>query len=335
MRAEHRLLTGGPADSTRSPRFAVMGASRLDGAVHAPTELPPKAGSSGQPWTGWRTGQAAAEGGGYQVTLAVPSFNQGRFIEKTLESIFAQDVRVEVFVADGGSTDDTRAIIERWASRLAGYRSEPDRGQSAAVNEAIARGSAPFVGWLNSDDYLLPGGLARLVTALDAAPDAPAAYGRVLNDRGGRRRELAAAPFCARRLARRNLVAQPGTLVRRSAWAGVGGLREDLDMAMDYDLWWRLYRRYGPLEFVDAVVAVNRDHPDCKTNRSRRQHYREVMDVLRTHYGGIPLIWWLKTPYSVWFRGAKAAIRRRRTEIQATEGNASPGFGSQRGGGNS
>ena len=305
--------------------------SGLDGTAHAPSALPPKVNFSEQQWTGWRSDPAVAGDGRYQVTLAVPSYNQGRFIETTLESIFAQDIRVEVFVADGGSTDGTRAIIERWASRLAGYRSEPDPGQSAAVNEAIARGSAPLVGWLNSDDYLLPGGLKRLVTALDAAPGAPAAYGRVLNDRGGRRREIAAAPFCARRLARRNLISQPGTLVRRSAWTGVGGLREDLHMAMDYDLWWRLYRRYGPLEFVDAVVAVNRDHPDCKTNRSRRQHYREVMDVLRTHYGRIPFIWWLKTPYSVWFRGAKAEIRRRLTERQGIAGKAFPASGARRG----
>src|SRR6185437_986497 len=78
-----------------------------------------------------------------QVTIAVPSFNQGRFLDQALTSIFAQGIAVEVFVADAGSTDDSIAIIEKWAPRLAGWRSHRDEGQAAAINECIARGSAP------------------------------------------------------------------------------------------------------------------------------------------------------------------------------------------------
>ena len=73
------------------------------------------------------------------VTVAVPSFNQGRYLDQALRSIFAQGVPVEVFVADGGSTDESVAVIRRWESRLSGWRSNPDAGQSAAVNESIAR----------------------------------------------------------------------------------------------------------------------------------------------------------------------------------------------------
>lgn len=239
------------------------------------------------------------------VTVAVPSFNQGRFLGQALASVFAQDVPVEVFVLDGGSKDGTMDVIREWVPRLAGWRSHTDAGQGAAINEGIARGTAQYVCWINSDDWLLPGALARLISELEAHPDAPAAYGRVWNfeDPGGRRWPIRVEPFDERRLATRCIISQPGTLVRRSAWEQVGGVDPSFHLAMDYDLWWRLYRTGGPLRFTDEAVAVNRDHEHTKTRTLRRRHYQEAMAVVRKYYGRpLPLRWWLAQPYSVWFR---------------------------------
>ena len=239
------------------------------------------------------------------VTVAVPSFNQGRYLEQALESIFAQGVPVEVFVADGGSTDNTVEVIRRFEPRLAGWRSNADAGQSAAINEAIARGTAPFVCWLNSDDWWLPGGLAKLLAALEADVNAPMAYGRVRNHdeaSGAQRRNYEVHAFSERLMAQVNLVAQPATLIRRSAWEAVDGLDAGLHMAMDYDLWWRLYRRLGPPRFVDEPLAVNRVHAGTKTSTKRREHYLEAMAVVRRHYGRVPLKWYLAWPYAVWWR---------------------------------
>jgi glycosyltransferase involved in cell wall biosynthesis len=238
------------------------------------------------------------------VTVAVPSFNQGPYLDQALTSLFEQDLPVEVFLMDGGSTDNSIDIIRKWESRLAGWRSERDGGQAAAINEGIARGSAPYVCWLNSDDWLLPGGLAQLVRAFDACPAAPAVYGRCWNfiEKNETRTPVWVEPFNEDRLALRCIISQPATLIRRSAWEAVGGVDGDLHMAMDYDLWWRLFKTFGPLHFTDEFIAVNREHPETKTKTQRRRHYREAMQVVRKHYGSVPLKWWLAQPYAVWFR---------------------------------
>ena len=238
------------------------------------------------------------------VTIAVPSFNQGRFLDDALTSIFQQEIPVEVFVMDGGSSDNSVDVIRKWEHRLSGWRSHADDGQAAAINEAIAQGNAPYVCWLNSDDWFLPSGLRKLLDELTIHHNAPAVYGRAWNvvQETGKRTPVWVAPFNERRLAFRCIVSQPATLIRRSAWEAVEGVDEQLHMAMDYDLWWRLFKQCGPMKFFDDFVAVNREHDATKTRTMRRRHYQEAIEVVRKHHGSVPLKWWLAQPYSVWFR---------------------------------
>ena len=238
------------------------------------------------------------------MTVAVPSYNQGEYLGEALRSIFAAGPTVEVFVADGGSVDDSLSVIEQWDSQLAGWRSYPDRGQSAAINECVARGSAPYVAWMNSDDCYLPGGLAWLVDQLEKNSEWPAVYGRVWNvdhDLLPKSR-VWVEPFSEKRLATRCIISQPATLIRRDAWEAVGGLDEDLQLAMDYDLWWRLYRQFGPLGMCEQDVAVNRGHATTKTKTQRRLHYAEAIAVVRKYYGRVPVKWWFYWMFAVWFR---------------------------------
>jgi glycosyltransferase involved in cell wall biosynthesis len=248
------------------------------------------------------------------VTIAVPSYQQGRYLEDALKSIFQLDLPADVFVADAGSTDGSAEIIRGWGERITGWRSYTDDGQSAAINESIAKGRAPYVCWLNSDDLFLPRGLIRLTDALARETSWPAAYGQAWNVTEGSPKmwPVRVEPFDARRLAIRCIICQPASLIRREAWEAVGGLNEDLHMAMDYDLWWRLYRKFGPLGFVAAPIAINRQHPSSKTLSRRREHYAEAIKVVRRHYGRVPLKWRLARPYAVWLKGLVIHWKKRR-----------------------
>ncbi|MCJ8151392.1 glycosyltransferase family 2 protein [Shinella sedimenti] len=239
----------------------------------------------------------------------MPSFNQGRYLESALESVFAQNVSFEIYVMDGGSSDNSLEILKRWDSRLTGWRSGPDGGQACAINNGMRLGSAPYVCWLNSDDLFQPEGLASLLEALKKKPAAPLAYGLCWNLQGETKRQwpVNVEPFSRKRLAARCIVAQPATLIRRNAWESVGGLDESLHMALDYDLWWRLFARFGEFAFVDNYVATNRVHADTKTRNFRRLHYKEAMSVVKRHNGHVPIRWWLAQPYSIWY---KALIRQ-------------------------
>lgn len=238
------------------------------------------------------------------ITIAVPSYNQGQFLNQALESIFGQELPVEVFVLDGGSSDNSLEIIRKWEHKLAGWRSSPDNGQSAAINEGLSQGRAPFVCWLNSDDLFLPDGLKYLLKAIETHPEAPAVYGKAWNlvEKNKKKYKIWVEPFDAKRLAVRCIISQPATLIRRSAWEAVGGVDENLRMVMDYDLWWRLYKQFGPLHFVDEFVAINREHEETKTKTQRRLHYKEAIQIVRRHSGAVPLKWYLAQPYAVWYK---------------------------------
>jgi GT2 family glycosyltransferase len=233
------------------------------------------------------------------VAIAVPSLNQGRFLGAALDSIRADGRTVHVAVLDAGSRDESRAIIEARAPTLAFWRSEPDAGQAAAINEGVARLIADrpevdAVGWLNADDVFLPDGLDRLARALDAHPDwaAVSARGVLVTEDGRLAEEIETSPFDPARFALACTICQPATLVRRRAWERVGGLDASLDMCFDYDLWWRL-SKVGPIGYFPEQVAGSRDHGETKTRTRRARYFAEATAIVRRETGHVPWHWYI------------------------------------------
>ncbi|MAZ44350.1 MAG: glycosyl transferase [Legionellales bacterium] len=239
-----------------------------------------------------------------KFTVVIPSLNQGDFLYQAIESVLVQDVKKEVIVMDGGSTDNSVDIIKSFGQDIYFWKSEKDNGQSASINEGVSLGSGDYVLWINSDDLLLKDSLKVSEEYFEAYPFAPFTYGRVnnLSEISKNQYPVWVEPFSLKRLAQRCIISQPGTVIRRTCWEGVSGLDESLFMAMDYDLWWRLILKYSSPVFVDSLLAINREHTQTKTRRFRAQHYKEAIHVVRKYTGKVPLKWWLAQPYSVWFK---------------------------------
>ena len=112
------------------------------------------------------------------VSILTPSYNQGRFLEQTIQSVLSQDFPdMEYIIVDGGSTDDSVEIIKRYANRLAWWVSETDQGQTDAINKGFAHASGEIFAWLNSDDTYQPGAITQAVESLLAHPEASLVYG--------------------------------------------------------------------------------------------------------------------------------------------------------------
>ncbi|MBZ5580035.1 MAG: glycosyltransferase [Acidobacteriia bacterium] len=222
------------------------------------------------------------------VSIVTPSYNQGEFIRATIESVLAQDYpNLEYIVMDGGSTDQTAAVVAEYAGRLT-WISEKDRGQAHAINKGFARARGEIVAWLNSDDIFLPGAVTRAVQAFAQAPRAGAIYGEGYRmDREGRLagRFPATEPFNLWKLAYlSDYVLQQSTFFRRAAVEECGWLDESLHYALDWDLLIRLGKRYG-LHYIPEYLGALREYPEAKSFAGGARRVEEIRRVLERHTG--------------------------------------------------
>jgi glycosyltransferase involved in cell wall biosynthesis len=226
------------------------------------------------------------------VTVVTPSFNQGRFIRDTIESVLTQRYpRIEYLVMDGGSTDDTLAILGSYGDRLV-WVSEPDRGQTDAINKGWRRARGTIVAYLNSDDTYLPGAVANAVAGLRAHPEAGAVYGEGYHvDEVGRVLDrYPTEPFDMARLAETCFICQPTVFLRRDIVARLGYLDGSLRYCMDYDLWIRL-ARISPFVHLPEYLATTRLHADTKTLAKRAPVHEEILRTVHRHFGRVTSQW--------------------------------------------
>ena len=224
-------------------------------------------------------------------SIVTPSFQQGRFIRATIDSVLSQasSTDLEYFIADGGSTDDTVAILRSYGNAFS-WVSERDGGQGDAVNKGLRRATGRIIGWLNSDDVYEPGALASALRVFDADPDVDVVYGCAdyIDESGRRLGEYRVQPFDHELLKRECFIAQPALFFRRDVVERFGEIDAGLHFALDYEYWLRLAGGGARFHFLRERLASCRVHPAAKTESGKIPHSRECIAVTQRHTGASP-----------------------------------------------
>jgi glycosyltransferase involved in cell wall biosynthesis len=237
-----------------------------------------------------------------RIALVTPSYNQGQFLETTLNSVLSQGYpQLEYVVMDGGSSDNSVEIVQRYAGHLSGWVSQPDDGQYDAITEGFARISGEVMGWLNSDDMHLPWTLQVVGEIFTALPQVEWLTTRIpltMDVRGLVVKGSMAAGFSREGFFRgenildehsysTHWIMQEATFWRRDLWERAGGyVGGGYPLAGDFELWARFYNAGAQLYAVDVPLAAFRQHAAQKSADLER-YQQEAYDALKTH-GGYP-----------------------------------------------
>ena len=216
------------------------------------------------------------------VSIVTPSFNQAPFLEATIQSVLEQDYpNIEYIVIDGGSTDGCVKILEKYSDQLSYWISEPDAGQTDAINKGFNLAKGEIFAWLNSDDIYQPGAISEVVEYLSQHPEVGMVYGDAdfIDDEGNWIGKFPAALTDYRRLRQGYVhIPQQSTFFRSRLWKLVGPLDASFFFAMDYDLWVRL-AGLSPIRYVKRTWASFRLHGKAKSMASADRCWPEMIRV--------------------------------------------------------
>ncbi|MEL6455178.1 MAG: glycosyltransferase family 2 protein [Cyanobacteria bacterium J06623_5] len=222
------------------------------------------------------------------ITVVIPSFNQGEFIEETLVSVIGQCYpNLEIIVIDGGSTDGTTEIIEKYAKHIHYWHSKPDKGQADAINQGMQRSSGDILCWLNSDDLYLPGTLLDIGRRFqNRLQQNYLIYGGSLHF-SQREEQLsghvqAMGSYDPVRLTYCDFIAQPSAFWTRQLWLAAAELNSDYHYVLDWE-WFIRASRIAQFEYVPKLYSLYRFHDAHKSSTGGTQRCREIFEVVEKY----------------------------------------------------
>jgi len=241
------------------------------------------------------------------VSIVTPSFNQAKYLERTIRSVLEQDYpKIEYFIIDGGSTDGSLNIIKKYSEKISYWVSESDKGQTDSLNKGFSRAKGKIFAWLNSDDTYQPTAISEAVSFLKLHSEIGLVYGdaNFIDEE-----DRIIGKFPARQTNLKKLcdgyvhIPQQSAFFRAELWKQVAPLDPDFFFAMDYDLWVRLARISG-LKYLPRTWANFRLHSDAKTFRNDDRCWPEMLKV---HYrdGGK---WFTPIVFKYWLRRIAAPV---------------------------
>lgn len=212
------------------------------------------------------------------VSIITPSFNQAEYLEITIQSVINQDYpQIEYIVMDGGSTDGSVDILERYDAHIEYWRSEPDQGQADAINQGFRVAKGEIVAWINSDDVYMPGAVSEAVSALEKIPQVGMVYGDGIMV--GSELEVLDKHYYPQLdlvdLLAFEVLLQPAVFMRKHVLDEVGYLDPTYNLILDHELWIRIANRY-PIKHISSFWALERTHHQAKTIALAEQFVEEA-----------------------------------------------------------
>jgi glycosyltransferase involved in cell wall biosynthesis len=234
-----------------------------------------------------------------KISITTPSYNQAQYLEATIRSVLDQNYpNLEYIIIDGGSTDGSAEIIKRYASRLAYWVSEPDRGQPHAINKGLQLATGDWVGWQNSDDIYYAGALMKVAKAAMQSPSPELIIGDInlIDERGQVIRDVRyVRPTYQSLLAEGMVLTNQAAFWRRELHARLGYLDESLHYGFDYDWFLRILAETDRSVHIPKIIGALRYHSETKTSKFQERFLEEYRQILH----GRSLPHWKKTAYRI------------------------------------
>lgn len=220
-----------------------------------------------------------------KISIITPSYNQGQFLERTITSVLEQGYEnLEYIIIDGGSTDNSVDIIRKYEKYLSYWVSEPDNGQSHAINKGLQHATGDIINWINSDDYLEPDALHKTAHFFNEEEiDIVCGYANLVRTGENsiiRKRTSQLSKSFSKTVATSHIM-QPATFFKKTIFDEITPVCEDLHFMMDHYIWLQYICKYGfeKIKYTDDVFVNVLMHADAKSVKNIELFYQDRIQV--------------------------------------------------------